>query len=60
MGYSRIAGGLTLVWKRVELALELLVRLMVFFSGALVLVDRLPTWRADIGRFSPISQGSSR
>ncbi len=54
MGYSRIAGGLTLVWKRVELALELLVRLMVFFSGALVLVDRLPTWRADIGRFSPI------
>ncbi len=29
MGYSRTAGGLTLVWKRVELALELLVRLMM-------------------------------
>jgi ABC-type uncharacterized transport system permease subunit len=57
VGYSLIEGGLTLAWKRVELLHELALGLMVFFSGALVPLDRLPTWMADIGRFTPISQG---
>lgn len=57
LGYSLIEGGLTLVWKRVELLHELLVGLMVFFSGALIPLDRLPGWMADIGRLSPIGQG---
>lgn len=30
---------------------------MVFLSGALVPLDRLPAWMADIGKFTPISQG---
>jgi ABC-type uncharacterized transport system permease subunit len=57
VGYSLIEGGLTLAWKRVELLHELALGLMVFFSGALVPLDRLPAWMADIGRFTPISQG---
>jgi ABC-type polysaccharide/polyol phosphate export permease len=57
VGYSLIEGGLTLALKRVELLHELALGLMVFFSGALVPLDRLPTWMADIGRFTPISQG---
>lgn len=57
VGYSLIEGGLTLVWKRVELLHELLVSLMIFFSGALIPLDRMPSWMADVGRFSPIAQG---
>jgi ABC-2 type transport system permease protein len=57
VGYSLIEGGLILVWKRVELLHELALGLMVFFSGALVPIDRLPAWMAEIGRFAPISQG---
>ena len=31
--------------------------MMAFVSGALLPLDRLPGWMADIGRFAPISQG---
>ena len=54
---SLIEAGFTLAWKRVEIVHELAVGLMVFFSGALVPLDRLPAGMAEIGRFAPISQG---
>lgn len=57
VGYSLMEGGLTLAWKRVELIHELAVGLMLFFSGALVPLDRLPAWMADAGRFTPIAEG---
>jgi len=57
VGYSLIEAGMTLAWKRVELLHELAVGLMAFFSGALIPLDRLPAWMAEIGRFAPISQG---
>ena len=57
VGYSLIEGGMTLAWKRVELVHELALGLMTFFSGALIPLDRLPAWMAEIGRFAPISQG---
>jgi ABC-2 type transport system permease protein len=57
VGYSLIEGGLTLVWKRVELIHELATGMMIFFSGALIPLDRLPGWMAEIGRFTPIGQG---
>lgn len=50
-------GGVTLAWKRVEMIHELALGMMAFFSGALLRLDRLPGWMADIGRFTPISQG---
>jgi len=57
VGYSLIEGGMTLVWKRVELIHEVATGMMIFFSGALIPLDQLPTWMADVGRFSPIGQG---
>jgi len=57
VGYSLMEGGLTLAWKRVEMIHELALGMMAFFSGALLPLDRLPGWMADIGRFAPISQG---
>ncbi len=56
VGYSLLEGGLTLIWKRVEMIHELALGLMAFLSGALLPLDRLPDWMADIGRFTPISQ----
>ena len=57
VGYSLMEGGLTLIWKRVEMIHELALGLMAFLSGALLPLDRLPGWMTDIGRFTPISQG---
>jgi ABC-2 type transport system permease protein len=57
VGYSLIEGGMILAWKRVEMVHEMALGLMVFFSGALIPLERLPAWMAEIGRFSPISQG---
>jgi ABC-2 type transport system permease protein len=57
VGYSLIEGGITLIWKRVELIHELSIGIMIFFSGALIPLDSLPDWMADVGRFSPIGQG---
>jgi len=56
VGYSLMEGGIILIWKRVELIHELALGLMAFFSGALLPLDRLPTWMAEIGRFAPIGQ----
>ena len=52
VGYSLIEGSLTLPWKRVELIHELATGMLIFFSGALLPLDRLPAWMADIGRFT--------
>jgi ABC-type uncharacterized transport system permease subunit len=40
----------------VELIHELAMGIMIFFSGALIPLDRLPAWMEDLGRFSPIGQ----
>jgi ABC-2 type transport system permease protein len=57
VGYSLIEGGMVLAWRRVELVHELALGLMVFLTGALIPLSRLPGWMEDIGRFAPISQG---
>src|SRR5258708_21308991 len=57
VGYSLIEGGMILAWKRVEMVHEMALGLMVFFSGALIPLDRLPAWMAEIGRVLPDSQG---
>ncbi len=57
VGYSLMEGGITLIWKRVELFHELALGLVTFLNGALLPLDRLPAWMADIGRFAPVAQG---
>ena len=57
VGWSLIEGGIALAWKRVEMVHELVLGLMTFLSGAFIPLDRLPGWMADVGRFTPISQG---
>ena len=57
VGYSLIIGGLTLVWKRIEMINDLLLTIMMVFSGALVPLERMPGWMAAIGRLFPITHG---
>lgn len=55
VGYSLAIGGLTLLWKRVELLNDMLI-LIVFFGGAVfVSLDDMPGWMAAIGRFLPVT-----
>ncbi len=42
---------------RVELLNDLVISLMLIFSGALVPLDRMPAWMADVGWVSPLSHG---
>ncbi|MGH9212734.1 MAG: ABC transporter permease [Acidimicrobiales bacterium] len=54
-GYSLAIGGLTLLWKRVELLNDMLV-LIVFFLGAVIVsLDDMPAWMAAIGRLLPVT-----
>lgn len=54
-GYSLAIGGLTLLWKRVELLNDMLI-LIVFFLGAVIVsLDDMPAWMAAIGRLLPVT-----
>ena len=55
IGYSLVIGGLTLLWKRIEMINEMLLTVVAIFSGAFVPLDQLPDWMAAIGRLFPIS-----
>jgi hypothetical protein len=39
-----------------ELVHELAIGMMIYFTGALILLNRLPAWMAHLGRFTPIGQ----
>lgn len=43
--------------KRVELRNDLVISVMVIFSGALVPLDHMAAWMADAGTVSPLSHG---
>ncbi|MGH9112327.1 MAG: ABC transporter permease [Acidimicrobiales bacterium] len=54
-GYSLAVGGLTLLWKRVELLNDMLI-LIVFFGGAVIVsLDDMPQWMAAVGRLLPVT-----
>jgi ABC-2 type transport system permease protein len=55
VGYSLVIGGLTLLWKRIEMLQEGLLMVVMVFSGALIPLDRLPEWAVTIGRLMPIT-----
>jgi ABC-2 type transport system permease protein len=56
-GYSLILGGLTLLFKRLEVLKELFQIVVLIFGGVLVPLDRMPGWMATIARFLPLTPG---
>src|SRR5712691_1266685 len=56
-GYSLILGGLTLLFKRLEVLKELFQLVVLIFGGVLVPLDRMPGWMATIARFLPLTPG---
>src|SRR5712691_2708329 len=57
VGYSLILGGLTLLFKRLEVLKELFQLVVLIFGGVLVPLDRMPGWMATIARFLPLTPG---
>src|SRR5215467_3526597 len=57
VGYSLILGGLTLLFKRLEILKDLFQTLVLIFGGALVSLERMPGWMAAIARFLPLTPG---
>lgn len=55
VGYSLAIGGLTLLWKRVELLNDMLILIVFFLGGVFVTLDDMPGWMAAIGRLLPVS-----
>ena len=60
IGYSLIVGGLTLMWKRVELLNDLVISVMVILSGALVPPSTTcpPGWRTSAGSHRSATESS--
>jgi ABC-2 type transport system permease protein len=57
VGYSLILGGLTLLFKRLEILKELFQIVVLVFGGVLVSLERMPGWMATIARFLPLTPG---
>ena len=57
VGYSLILGGLTLLFKRLEILKELFQIVVLIFGGVLVPLERMPGWMATIARFLPLTPG---
>lgn len=55
VGYSLAIGGLTLLWKRIEILNDGLHLVVLFFAGAMVPLSQIPAWMAAVGRFLPIT-----
>lgn len=48
VGMALIVAGLALVWKRIEMVNDLVLMLVMFFSGAAMSLDRMPSWAGPI------------
>ncbi len=57
VGYSLILGGLTLLFKRLEILKEIFQIIVLIFGGVLVSLERMPGWMATIARFLPLTPG---
>lgn len=55
VGYSLVIGGLTLVFKRVEMLADLMLIPIFIAGGVLVPVSQMPSWLAAIGRLLPLT-----
>jgi len=57
VGYSLILGGLTLLFKRLEILKEMFQIVVLIFGGVLISLERMPGWMATIARFLPLTPG---
>ncbi len=57
VGYSLILGGLTLLFKRLEILKEVFQVVVLIFGGVLISMERMPGWMATIARFLPLTPG---
>ncbi len=57
VSYSLILGGLTLLFKRLEILKDLFQVVVLIFGGVLVPLERMPGWMAAIARFLPLTPG---
>lgn len=48
VGLALIVAGLALVWKRIEMLNDLVLMLVMFFSGAALSLDELPAWAGPV------------
>ena len=55
VGYSLIIGGVTLVWKRIQLPQEGFLLLVMVFAVAALPVIAAPGWLAGLGRVFPVT-----
>jgi ABC-2 type transport system permease protein len=54
-GYSLVIGGMTLLWKRIQLLQEGVLMLVMVFAFAALPVFTVPGWFAGIGRVLPLT-----
>ncbi len=57
VGYSLILGGLTLLFKRLEILKEVFQVVVLIFGGVLISLEHMPGWMATIARFLPLTPG---
>lgn len=55
VGYSLIIGGMTLIWKRIQLLQEGLLLLIMIFAFSALPVLTVPGWFAGLGRGFPVT-----
>ena len=55
IGYSLIIGGMTLLWKRIQLLQEGVLMLVMIFAFAALPVFTVPGWFAGLGRVFPLT-----
>jgi hypothetical protein len=55
IGYSLVIGGMTLLWKRIQLLQEGVLMLVMVFTFAALPVFTVPGWFAGIGRVLPLT-----
>lgn len=57
IGMSLIIAGATLVWKRIQLAMDGVLMLVMLTSAAALPLIAVPSWWADASRFFPLTAG---
>jgi len=55
VGYSLIIGGMTLLWKRIQLLQETSLMLVMIFAIAALPLITVPGWFTGIGRVFPVT-----
>jgi hypothetical protein len=55
IGYSLIIGGMTLLWKRIQLLQECVLMLVMVFAFVALPVFTVPGWFAGLGRVFPLT-----